>query len=260
MIGSIIADVIGSRWEGHKHPKSKSFFFFDKKCRFTDDTTLTCAVADTLMSGVPYVETIRDYYREYPDRGYGSSFKEWAQGDSEEGYGSYGNGSAMRVSPIAFFHDTEKEVLLEAEKSANATHNHEEGVRGAKVIALATFIARKGGSKEKIAKAVEGLGCRTDILLTSRDLGFDCSCQETVPQAVNAFLYSTSYEDCIREAIMMGGDSDTIAAMAGSIAHAYYGDIPSWIINKTLDRLTPDLREITIEFMTEYVDSEWVFF
>lgn len=259
MIGSIIGDIIGSRWEGSRHPKSKNFFFFTKKCRFTDDTTLTCAVADTLMTGTPYVETIRGYYTDYPDRGYGGSFKRWAKGDSEEGYGSYGNGSAMRVSPIAFFHETEEEVLLEAERSANATHNHKEGVRGAKVIALATFIARKGGTKEEIVKAVEGLGCRTDVLLNSLASGFDCTCQETVPQAVNAFLYSSSYEDCVREAIMMGGDSDTIAAMAGSIAHAYYNYIPDNIINKALDRLTPHLRDITISFMTDYVDDEWVF-
>ena len=254
MIGSVIAEIAGSRWEGRRHPKNKSFFLFTKKCRFTDDTVLTCAVADVLMNGGEYSDVIRKYYKKHPNRGYGGFFKRWAKSDSNKGYGSWGNGSAMRVSPIAFYHNTEDEVLLEAERSAEATHNHEEGIRGAKVIALATFIARKGGTKEDIVKAVESLGCRTDVLLTSRELGFDCSCKETVPQAVNAFLYSRDYVDCVRKAVMMGGDSDTIAAMAGSIAHAYYKKIPNRVVAKAFTYLTPDLKENISQFMDLYVD------
>lgn len=255
MIGSIIGDIIGSRWEGTKHPKTENFLLFHKKCRFTDDTVLTCAIADVLMNGDSFTDAIRDYYRMYPERGYGSSFRRWATSDSQEGYGSYGNGSAMRVSPIAFFYDSSQEVLSEAEISAVATHNHEEGVRGAKVIALATFLARKGKTKQEIASAVEDLGCRTDVLLNSRALGFDCSCQETVPQAINAFLYSSDFEDCIRRAIMMGGDSDTIASMAGSIAHAYYRDIPPAFIEQSFRVMPQELIDLTCAFMRTYIDK-----
>jgi len=258
MIGSIIGDCIGSRFEGkNSYPKTRKFLLFNKESRFTDDTVLTCAVADVLMNSGGYSEYIRRYYREYSDRGYGSSFKRWALSDDDFGYNSYGNGSAMRVSPIAFYCKSEEEVLKEAKKSAEVTHNHEEGVKGAQAIALATHLAWHGASKERIKKAVESFGYRTNILLTSEHLGFDCSCQETVPQAVYAFLYSNNFESAIRDAVMMGGDSDTIAAMAGSIAHAYYKNIPNALINECFKIMPEKLIDLVCKFMIYYVDDDF---
>ena len=258
MIGSVVGDVIGSRYEGEKrHPKTKNFLLFDKKCRFTDDTVLTCAVADVLMASGDYSRVIRQYYREYKDRGYGSAFKRWAEGEETVGYNSYGNGSAMRVSPIAFYCNSKEEVLAEAKKSADVTHNHEEGVKGAQAIALATHLAWNGASKGVIRKSVESFGYRADIVLTSEHLGFNCSCQETVPQAVYAFLYSNDFESAIRDAVMMGGDSDTIAAMTGSIAHAYYKYIPDEFINECFKRMPDKLINLVCKFMVNYVDKDF---
>jgi len=259
VIGAILGDIIGSRWEGPKrHPKTKNFLLFNKKCIFTDDTVLTCAVADVLMNSGNYSQSIREYYRNYKDRGYGSAFKEWALSEQEEGYNSYGNGSAMRVSPVAFYCRSKKDVLAEAKKSADATHNHEEGVKGAQAIALATFIAWHGGTKQEIREAVESFGYRTDLILTSEHLGFNCSCQETVPQAVYAFLYSEDFESTIREAVMMGGDSDTIAAMAGSIAHAYYKNVPDEFVNECFKRMPDELIDTVCKFMVHYVDKDFL--
>lgn len=258
MIGSIIGDYIGSRWEGSKHPKTKNFLLFDKKCCFTDDTVLTCAVADVLMNNGSYSETIKKYYNNYPDRGYGSAFKMWAISDSHVGYNSYGNGSAMRVSPIAFYFSSEEEVLEEAKRSADVTHNHQDGVKGAQAIALATYMAWNGKTKQEIKEAVESFGYKTNIILSSEHLGFDCTCQGTVPQAVYAFLNTNSFEGAIREAIMMGGDSDTIAAMAGSIAHAYYKDIPEHFLKECFSKMPDELIKVVCKFMVRYVDKDFL--
>lgn len=258
MIGTICGDIIGSRWEGSRYPKTRNFLLFNEKCRFTDDTVLTIATADVLTDdSYRYKEAYRDYAIEYPDRGYGSSFKRWVN-DSESGpYNSWGNGSAMRVSPIGFFCNSEKEVLEEAQKSAEVTHNHNEGIKGAQAIALSTYLAWVGKSKEEINEAVKSFGYRTDIILTSEHLGFDCSCKETVPQAVYSFLYTDSFEECIREAIMMGGDSDTIAAMAGSIAHAYYKDVPNDFVKECFKRMPDELIDVVCRFMVHYVDRNF---
>lgn len=258
MIGAIIGDCIGSRWEGSRHPRTRKFPLFHKTCRFTDDTVLTCAVAETLMGNSDYSSNIRNYYLKYPDRGYGSAFKQWALGEDTVGYNSYGNGSAMRVSPIAFCCKTVEEVLRESKKSAEVTHNHEEGIRGAQAIALATYLAWNNKSKQEIKEAVESLGYKTSIILTSEHLGFDCSCQETVPQAIYSFLYSNDFESSIRDAIMMGGDSDTIAAMSGSIAHAYYKSIPEDIITETVSMLPDEILSVLCSFMVRYVDSKFL--
>jgi ADP-ribosylglycohydrolase len=163
----------------------------------------------------------------------------------------------MRVSPVAFYCDSVDEVLKEAERSAEVTHDHAEGVKGAQAIALATHLAWKGKTKSEINQAVTSFGYRTDIILTSEHLGFDCSCQETVPQAVYAFLYGRSFEDTIREAIMMGGDSDTIAAMAGSIAHAYYKDVPDEFVRECFARMPDELIDVVNDFMSSYVDEDF---
>jgi len=257
MIGAVIGDVIGSRWEGRRHPRTSRFLLFNDKCTFTDDTVLSCAVADVLMNGGSYSEKIREYYRRYPKAGYGSAFKKWGDGDDMPAYNSYGNGSAMRVSPIGFACDTQEDVLAIAKESAEVTHDHPEGIKGAQAIASATHLAWVGYSKADIKAVVESMGYRTDIILTSEHLGFDCSCQETVPQALDAFFHSNDFESTIRSAIMMGGDSDTIAAMAGGIAHAFYGEIPDSIVKETCKRLPRDLSSILQQFMKEYVDKDF---
>jgi ADP-ribosylglycohydrolase len=259
MIGCIIGDIVGSRWEGQrKHPKTKNFVLFNGKCAYTDDTVLTCAVAETLMESGCYASNIKSYYREYPNRGYGGSFRKWAISPELTGYDSYGNGSAMRVSPVAFYCSSVEEVMEEAKKSAEVTHDHEEGIKGAQAIALATYLAWNGGTKDEIKVAVEKFGYDTDIILTSEHLGFDCSCQGTVPQAINAFLYANDFESTIRDAVMMGGDSDTIAAMAGSIAHAYYKDVPDELINECFVRMPDELIETVCKFMVKYVDKDFL--
>jgi ADP-ribosylglycohydrolase len=164
----------------------------------------------------------------------------------------------MRVSPIAFFYDSEEKIMEEAEKSAEVTHNHEEGILGAQAISLATFLARKGKAKGEINQAMMAMGYRSDIILTSEHLGFDCSCRETVPQALYAFLYTDTFEDCIRESIMMGGDSDTIASMAGSIAHAYYKEIPDEFVKECFIRMPDELIDIVCKFMVHYVDKDFL--
>ena len=257
MIGSIIGDIVGSRFE-RRDAKTRKFLLFHKNCRFTDDSVLTCAVADVLMNDKCYSQTIRDYYLEYQDRGYGSGFKKWALSDGSEGYNSYGNGSAMRVSPVAYYCNTVEEVMDEARKSAEVTHNHEEGIKGAQAIALAIFLARKGKSKQEINEAVESLGYRTDIILTANHLGFDCSCQETVPQAIYAFLYSKDVESAIRDGIMMGGDSDTIASMAGAIAHAYYKEMPVEFVKECFMRMPDELIDLVCKFTVHYIDEDFM--
>jgi ADP-ribosylglycohydrolase len=162
------------------------------------------------------------------------------------------------VSPIAFYCNSVEDVLEEAKKSSDVTHNHEEGVKGAQAIALATYLAWKGKSKQEINEAVESFGYQTSIVLTSEHLGFDCSCKETVPQAVYAFLHSNSVENAIRDGIMMGGDSDTIASMAGSLAHAYYKDIPDELMKECFKVMPDHLIEIVCKFMVKYVDREFL--
>jgi len=257
MLGSILGDIIGSRFEGRNYPKINNFLLFNHESKYTDDTVLTCAVADVILNKSTYNRAIRSYYHKYPYVGYGSAFKRWAKDQDAQAYNSFGNGSAMRVSPIAFSSKSLDEVLLESKKSAEVTHNHPEGIKGAQAIASATYLAFHGSDKKEIEKYMKSFGYDTDVFFTSEHNGFDCSCQETVPQAITAFLSSHDFESCIRDAILMGGDSDTIAAMAGSIAHAYYKDIPQGIIDEAFSRIPNDLADITCEFMKKYVNKDF---
>lgn len=260
MIGAIIGDLVGSKYEGaNKHPTRVNFKMFPKDTYFTDDTALTVAVADAILNNKPYAEVIREYYRKYPYVGYGKAFKEWGKSDTAEAYNSYGNGSAMRVSPIAFAFNTKEEVLEEAKKSAEVTHNHEEGIKGAQAIAYATFMARNGSSKISIRSAmVNEMGY--DLVNLKR--GFDSSCMGSVPNAIVAFLDSNCFTDAIRRAILMGGDSDTIACMAGSIAQPYYGAkltaITTNVIRNAFLKLPDSMAEIVVEFVKKYIDSDFV--
>jgi ADP-ribosylglycohydrolase len=251
MIGAIAGDIIGSVYERHNLRRT-DFLLFDLWCHFTDDTVLTVAIADAIMTGVPYGEKLKEYYRYYPRAGYGGHFRKWAASDNTAPYYSKGNGSAMRVSPVGFAFNTLDEVLEEAERSAIVTHNHPEGIKGAQAVAAAVFLARGEKDKESIKKYIEetfeyGLSDPLDEIRKS--YRFDATCAGSVPQAIIAFLESEGFEDAIRKAISIGGDSDTIACITGGIAEAYYGKIPDHILSKTFDILDERLSRVVRKFM-----------
>ena len=257
MIGVIIGDIIGSRFEKRDPPISTSFDLFTPKNIFTDDTILSAAVAESLLYGKNYEVVYRDYFKRYPYAGYGSAFKLWAVSENGVTANSFGNGSAMRVSPIAWVFDTEEDVLREAETSALPSHNHPEGIKGAQAIAMATYMARKGGSKQEIREYITQMGYDIDGSVSDKRPKFSSACSITVPQAVWAFLESSSFIDAIKKAIMIGGDADTLAAMSGAIAHAYYGtdSISPEIVKTSFGLLTKDLFDISKEFIVQHVDS-----
>ena len=255
MIGAIAGDIIGSVYE-HYQIKTKDFPLFHPRCRFTDDTVLTVAVADAILTGRPYEQSVREIGRRYPGAGYGGSFIGWLHSDHPQPYNSWGNGSAMRVSPVGFAFNTEDEVLDEAEKTANISHNHPEGVKGAQATALAVFLARMGHTKEEIRDQIRqrtGYNIHRTVDDIRPAYSFDVSCRGTVPEAIIAFLDSTSYEDAVRNAISLGGDSDTLACITGGIAEAFYRDVPDDIRVKVRALLTPDLLEITEAFCEKYI-------
>jgi len=266
MIGAIIGDIVGSRFEFDNH-RSKNFKLFAKTCYFTDDTVMTLAVAKALMAATRYganigeetVKWMQTLGRKYPNRGYGRAFKEWLQAAKPEPYNSFGNGAAMRVSPAGeAAHDRGGAVRLSASVT-KVTHDHPEGLKGAEAVAVAIWLARwrsetKGlrlrrrFTKEELRKRLSEY---YDLNFTIDEIRptykFNETCQETVPQAIEAFLESTSFEDAIRIAISVGGDSDTLAAITGSIAEAYYGVRDDFKV-KALSYLDPYLRDIYYEW------------
>jgi ADP-ribosylglycohydrolase len=250
MIGAIAGDIIGSVYEW-RNIKTKVFELFSRRCRFTDDTVLTIAVADCILNGKEYATTFRKYGRRYPDAGYGGLFSEWLFSHNPRPYNSFGNGAAMRVSPVGFaFHSLEA-VLKEAKKSAEVTHNHPEGIKGAQATASAVFLAREGESKEGIKRFIENrfeynLHLKLDEIRPG--YRFDVTCQGSVPEAITAFLESRDYEDAVRNAISLGGDSDTIACVTGGIAHAYYKSIPRFIVEKVRGILPAEFLTIADNF------------
>jgi ADP-ribosylglycohydrolase len=254
MIGAIAGDIIGSVYE-HRPIKTKAFPLFDSRCRFTDDSVLTVAVADSVLTGRPYLESMRDIGRRYPDAGYGGAFIHWLHSHDPRPYNSWGNGSAMRVSPVGFAFATEDDVLHQAQKTAEISHNHLEGIKGAQATALGVFLARTVHDKEKIRRQI-GQRFDYDLDRTVDDIRpgytFEISCQKTVPEAIIAFLDSQSYEDAVRNAVSLGGDGDTLACIAGAIAEAFYGAVPSRIRTKVKALLTPDLWAITENFCRKY--------
>jgi len=254
MIGAIAGDIIGSVYE-HRPIKTKDFPLFNGHCTFTDDTVLTVAVAEAILSGGTYVDSVRRIGRRYPYAGYGGSFSRWLHSDDSEPYNSWGNGSAMRVSPVGFAFSTEKEVLHQARMTAEITHNHPEGIKGAQANALAIYLARTDRNKEAIRERIKDL-FGYDLDRTVDDIrpfySFDISCQGTVPEAIVAFLDSNSYEDAVRNAISLGGDSDTLACITGGVAEAFYGTVPTEIRDKVEQSLPPDLWEVATAFYDKY--------
>jgi len=254
MLGAIAGDVIGSAHEGSA-TKTKDFPLFTPESRFTDDTVLTVAVADCLLHQREYVDVLHDYFHAYPAAGYGGTFIRWAFYKQREPYTSWGNGSAMRVSPIAYMCTTLEEVLGEAKRSAEVTHNHEQGIRGAQATAAAIFLARTGSSKEQIRRYTEeqfGYFLDESLADLRPTYHFDVSCQGSVPQSIIAFLESNDFEDAIRNAISLGGDADTMACIAGAIAEAFYGGVPPQIAEPVLARLDDRLRSIVGAFRERF--------
>lgn len=256
MIGAICGDVIGSVHEG-AGTKTKEFPLFVPGCRFTDDTVLTVAVAARFLEDGDYVDLFHRFCGLYPRAGYGETFARWAQERRRDPYHSWGNGAAMRVSPVGVACDSLDEVLAEARRSAEVTHDHPEGIRGAQAVAAAVFLARTGAGKEQIRQELEqrfgyALGGRLDDLRPG--YGFEVSCQASVPPSILAFLESAGYEDAVRGAISLGGDADTMAAIAGAVAEAFYGGVPEPIRTLALDRLDPPLRLVVDEFTARFGD------
>jgi ADP-ribosylglycohydrolase len=256
MLGAIVGDIIGSVYEHHPI-KTTAFPFWTADCTFTDDTVLTVAVADALLSGRGYADSFRAFYRAFPRAGYGGSFRRWAQGIQPEPYGSWGNGSAMRVSPIGWWHDTLEETLAAADESAAVTHNHPDGRAGARAVAACIFLARHGASRAEIRAYIEanfyGLPGSVDEIRPG--YAFDVSCPGTVPPAICCALEAPDFETSIRLAVSLGGDADTLAAIAGSIAEALHGGVPEPLRERALLYLPDQLTRVVHAFRKSVVGA-----
>jgi len=250
MLGAIAGDIIGSPYEFAPN-KTMDFPLFCTNSVFTDDTILTIAIADVLINDLDIVDTLKKYSRKYPDGDYGGSYKRWVLSDSREPYNSWGNGSAMRTSPIGFFYHEKSYVFKAAKTFAQVTHNHPEGIRGAQAVSLCIFLARQGASKMDIRKEISKW-FNYDLSKTIDEIRpnyfFDVSCQGSVPQSITAFLESDNYEDAVRKAISLGGDADTMACITGGIAEAFYGPIPENIALETRKRLPINFLKIIDKF------------
>jgi ADP-ribosylglycohydrolase len=254
MLGAIAGDIIGSPYEADAI-KHKAFPLFSERSRFTDDTVLTLAVAQHFIRGTDYVSVFHEYASVYPYAGYGGSFRQWAQSGATEPYGSWGNGSAMRVSPVGWACKGEAEVLDEAHRSAAVTHDHPDGIHGAQAVALAVYLARTGRSRQTIRDEI----CARfgyDLSRTVEEIRptyeFDVSCQGSVPESLICFLDSEDFEDAIRNAVSLGGDADTMACIAGAIAEAFYGGVPSFIETRVYQLLPRQLGVVVRDFRERY--------
>lgn len=255
MIGAIIGDIIGSYYE-HNPTKDYHFTAFTNGSDFTDDTVLTIATADAVLNRKPYKNSYLTWARNFPERGYGGNFREWIKQENPQPYNSFGNGSAMRISPVGFIGKNQRHVLEEAEKSARVSHDHPEGIKGAQATALAIFLAFHDHDKKFIKETLEnqfGYQLSREYSSFQPQYKFDVSCQGSVPEAIIAFLESEDYESAIRLAVALGGDADTQAAIAGGIAEAFYHEIPAeWRI-KALDILPEEINRVIDQFYEKLV-------
>lgn len=284
MIGAIVGDIVGSIYELH-NVKTKEFPFFGERCSFTDDTVMTIAVADALMNGGKnddFINSMKKYGRMYPRAGYGGRFRAWLRSNDRDPYNSWGNGSAMRVSPVGWIMDCgfcartgmwPSNGRAIAKRSAAVTHNHPDGIKGAVATADAIFICRLFSEKweddygnrllptmeeckrmvKEHTEQIYGYDLSRTLDEIRPTYHFDASCQRTVPEAIIAFLESTDYEDAIRNAISLGGDSDTLAAITGGIAEAAYG-VPQWMQDRAWELLDEPLRNVCRRWRT-YLES-----
>lgn len=260
MYGAILGDIIGSPYEFDQGNKTKDFPLFSTQSCFTDDTVMTLAVADAFMNlssddpaeraRAVMVSKMKEFGRNYWTAGYGQRFFQWLVGENSEPYNSFGNGSAMRVSAAAWLFDDLDGVRRAARLSADVTHNHPEGIKGAEATAAAIFLARTGHGKDEIRQYIVQ-EFKYDLSRTCDEIrpGYRHaeSCQETVPEAITAFLEGESFEDVIRTAVSLGGDCDTLTAIAGSIAEGFYG-VPEELKEACRQRLTPDLLAVLERF------------
>lgn len=261
MLGAIIGDIVGSRFEWHNH-RSKDFELFTNRCFATDDSIMTLAAAKAIIEskkdltalGTAAVKNMQELGRKYPNAGYGGHFGMWLYETDPKPYNSWGNGSAMRVSACGFAADSLEEAIALSKAVTEVTHNHPEGIKGAEATAVAIFMARTGKSIDEIREYIEAHYYKIDFTLDEiRDTyKFNESCQNTVPQALEAFFESTGFEDAIRNAISIGGDSDTLAAITGGMAQACYG-IPENIRKSALGFLDETQRGILDEFESIYM-------
>ncbi|MFP4018941.1 MAG: ADP-ribosylglycohydrolase family protein [Bacteroidales bacterium] len=255
MIGAIAGDIIGSRFEVIP-TKSRDFELFSSLSRFTDDTVMTVAVADSILTGNSYKSNFLLYGKKYPDAGYGGNFIKWLFGDITGPYNSYGNGSAMRVSPVGFAFKSREKVLDEAKATAEITHDHPEGIKGAQAIALAAYLADAQYNKKQIKEEIEkefGYDLGRTIDEIRPHYSFEVSCQRSVPESIIAFLESEDFVSAIRNAVSLGGDSDTMACMAGAIAQAYYKRIPGEIVKSVYNRIPDEFKKVIILFEEKFL-------
>lgn len=260
MYGAILGDIIGSPFEFDRGDKTKDFKLFSRRSHFTDDSVMTLAVCEALLkvgqdATVKEIEdavisSMQSWGRRYPHEGYGGYFRRWLTARHPEPYNSFGNGSAMRVSAAGWLYDSLEKTRVVAKATANVTHNHPEGIKGAEATASAIFMARNDSSKEEIKKYIENefhydLNRTLDEIRPSFHM--DETCQKTVPEAIIAFLEARDFEDAIRNAVSLGGDTDTLGAITGSIAEAYYG-IPEWLISECRNRINKDMRDVVDAF------------
>ena len=260
MYGAILGDIIGSPFEFDRGDKTKDFKLFSRRSHFTDDSVMTLAVCEALLkvgqdATVKEIEdaiisSMQSWGRRYPHEGYGGYFRCWLTARHPEPYNSFGNGSAMRVSAAGWLYDSLEKTRVVAKATANVTHNHPEGIKGAEATASAIFMARNGSSKEEIKKYIENefhydLNRTLDEIRPSFHM--DETCQKTVPEAIIAFLEARDFEDAIRNAVSLGGDTDTLGAITGSIAEAYFG-ISETLISECRNRINKDMRDVVDAF------------
>lgn len=253
--GAIIGDVAGSEWEFDALMKQRPEELITDSSFYTDDTVMTIAVADAIMHSKPYADTMKEWahkYHKFKCGGYGSMFIRWLATPGMPAYGSFGNGAAMRISPAGWAEDTLEDTLGLAEQITVVSHNHPEGVKGAKATVGAIFLARNGYNKSDIKSFLEGLGY--DLSRTCDEIRpkyyHDESCQKTIPEAMTAFLESRNFADCLELGISLGGDADTLCAIAGAVAEAFYG-VPTSLIAKCRDKLPDEFCDIIDEFESE---------
>lgn len=260
MYGAILGDMIGSPYEFDMGEKTKEFPLFSPQSQFTDDSVMTLAVADALMDSTPedenqiicerLVKSMQCFGGRYPDAGYGCMFQSWLREKDPQPYGSFGNGSAMRASAAGWLYNDLKTTCRMARLTARVTHDHPEGVKGAEAVAAVIYLARTGSGKEEIRAYVRA-HFGYDLSRTCDEIRPDYhhveTCQETVPEAITAFLEGEDFEDVIRNAVSLGGDCDTLTCIAGSMAEAFY-DIPNNLRQEVLTRLPEDLRAVLERF------------
>lgn len=264
MIGAIIGDIAGSRFE-FKNIKSKEFDLFHKRCRFTDDSVMSLAVCQALLDSMPdyknlsenAVKSMQLIGMKYPNRGFGQHFRRWIFSENPKPYNSYGNGSAMRVSGCGYAANSIEEAEYLSHEVTKISHNHPEGIKGAESVAVAVYLARTGKSINEIKDYINNNYYQIDFTIDEirETYQYEISCQNSVPQAFEAFFESISFKDAVRNAISIGGDSDTIAAITGSVAGAYYG-VPDNIRNAALEYLDDSLKGILINFENKFIKSK----